>query len=216
MSILKQKEVPLGLLVITAFIMLLEYYFDVSGLHYLANELKIWVVILSSFALVIGGFSLIRRIYKNISTRKEGEWIYDIIGTILLVAMLFAGFYYGTDSYQWGYLFDNFYYAARATMYASGAFYVYSTFYRAMRVRNWDSAIMVSFAILMILGVAPIYGLISPQFETVKLWLQDLGQLGARRGFDLSTTMGLSLLTLRIMVGMETSAIGLIPGIEEE
>jgi len=101
-------------------------------------------------------------------------------------------------------------------MYASGAFYVYSTFYRAMRVRNIDSAIMVGFAVIMILGVAPIYGLISPEFQTLKIFLQDVGQLGARRGFDLSTTMGLALLTLRIMVGMETSAIGLIPGVEEE
>jgi len=216
MSFLKHKEVPLGILVVCSFIMLLEYYFQITAITKLASELKVWVVILSSFALVIGGFSLIRRIYRNISTRRKGQWIYDVIGSILLVAMLFAGFYFGTESYQWGWLFDNFYYAARATMYAAGSFYLYSTFYRAMRVRNTDSFIMISFCIIVLLGIAPIYGLIWPGFSTIQTWLQDIGQLGANRGFQLSATIGLSILTFRIMIGMETSAIGLIPGVEEE
>jgi hypothetical protein len=101
-------------------------------------------------------------------------------------------------------------------MYASGSFYVFSTWYRAMRVRNIDSAIMIFFAVLMILGVAPIFALISPEFLTIKDFLQNIGQLGARRGFQLSATMGMAILTLRIIMGMETSAIGLIPGVEEQ
>jgi hypothetical protein len=216
MSLLKQKELPLGLLVICGIIMLVEYYFNIPALSAVANELKVWVVILSSFALVIGGFSLLRRIYRSLSTRRGTALIYDLIGLCLLVSMLFAGFYYGTTSYQWGWLFDNFYYAVRATMYASGSFYVFSTWYRAMRVRNIDSAIMIFFAILMILGFAPIFALISPEFLTIKDFLQNVGQLGARRGFQLSATMGMAILTLRIIMGMETSAIGLIPGVEEQ
>ena len=216
MSFLKQKEIPLGILTICGVLMLLEYYFQIPALNYATDELKVWVVILSSFALVIGGFSLLRRMYRNISTRRPGYWQYDVIGTILLVCMLFAGFYYGTTSYWWGWFFDNFYYSARATMYACGAFYIFSTWYRALRVRNVDSLIMVGFAVIMTMGIAPIFGLISPQFAVIKSWLETVGQMGARRGFQLSTTMGLAILTLRIIVGMETSAIGLIPGAVEE
>lgn len=216
MSFLKHKEVPLGILVVCGVLEIIAYYFDLPDklLSRAAGELQVWVVVLTSLALLFGGFSLIRRIYRTVSLRQTG-WVYDIVGLIFLIVMLFTGLYFGTSSYQWGFLFDNFYTAVRSTMYSAGTFYVYSTWYRAMRVRNIDSLIMVAFAVLMILGVAPVFGLISPQFSAFKDYLSNIVQLGAMRGFQLSTNIGLSILALRIIIGMESSAIGLIPGAEE-
>jgi len=216
MSFLKQKEIALGILVLSGVFMIVSYYFDLPGkqLSRVASELTVWVVILSSLALLFGGFSLLRRNYRTISLRQKG-WTYDIIGLVFLIMFLIAGLYYGQSSYQWGFLFDNFYYAARSTMYSAGTFYIYSTWYRAMRVRNLDSLIMVAFAIIMMLGTAPIFGLVYPGFGDIKTYLMNVGQLGAMRGFQMSTNIGLCVLSLRIIVGMETSAIGLIPGVEE-
>jgi hypothetical protein len=216
MSFLKHKEVPLGLLVICSFVMLFEYYFNIPALTSVADELKVWVVILSAFALVIGGFSLLRRIYRHISRRTPGEWQYDVIGLLLLIAMVGFGLGTGTGSYWYRWFFDNFYYSSRSTMFSCGGYYVYSTFYRAMRTRNIDATIVVAFAVTMLIGAAPIYHLVFPGILPIYNWIQDFGQIGAMRGFNVAMTMGLTLLTLRIMMGMETAAIGLIPGVEEQ
>jgi hypothetical protein len=215
MSFWKMKEIPLGIVVVTGLLMLAEYYLNIPALSAMADELKSWVVILGALAMIIGGFSLLRK-HVNRIIRRDRDWIYSVMTLVLLVSMSVTGLLYGANSYSWKWFFDNWYMAARQAMYASGTFYMYSTFYRAFRIRNWDSAVIVVAAALILMGIAPIYGLLWEGFLPIKDWLSDVGQLGATRGMNISVTIGMLLLALRVILGMETSAIGLIPGSEEE
>ncbi len=125
-----------------------------------------WYVIISGFALLLGIDSLILYHWRKVR-RGDKDRLYSIVLIFSFFIALFWGFWawykYGgpfasNSSYLW--LFSNVYLPLDATMFSLLAFFIASAAYRAFRVRNLESALLLISASVVMMGRVPIGGYI--------------------------------------------------------
>jgi hypothetical protein len=106
--------------------------------------------------------------------------------------------------------------AVRGTSYASCGFYTFSTYFRAFRLRNIDTAFLLAGWFMIVFRNWPMTPVFAPWLDELGVWVASVGQMGGSTAFSLSAAIGMAMLGLRTMVGMETAAIGMIPTGEVE
>jgi hypothetical protein len=216
MAFLKQKEIPLAIVAICGVLMIIRFLFDVPGLNETADEVVSWGVILSAFAVIWGGVGLVRKRVTAIARMDWHEIPTAVFGLVLLVLMVVFDLYLGTDSYQYKWFFSYWYMAVRGTSYASCGFYTFSTYFRAFRLRNIDTAFLLAGWFMIVFRNWPMTPVFAPWLDELGVWVASVGQMGGSTAFSLSAAIGMAMLGLRTMVGMETAAIGMIPTGEVE
>ncbi len=226
-------QLPLVLTFVAGMIPIVAFFFTdrATVIKWPANQLERWLVIVAGFALLLGVVNVVQGNIRKIERRGKG-WQYAVF---LLVGLLgfgimgilsaigvgpFQGIGMRPDGghtpFSWGtrYFFEP----LQATMFALLAFYVASAAFRAFRVRNLEATILLSAAVLVMLGRIPLG-------ETLLAWLPWAGShawLGeftewlmtkpnaaAQRGIMIGAALGAASLSLRVILGIERSYLGL-------
>jgi len=190
-----------------------------------ANWLEQDMVIVSGFALLLGVVNVVQSNVKKIERRDKG-WLY---AAVLLFGMVFMGFFGAAGAGRWfglpgignfengnptpfawgsNYLFTP----LQATMFALLAFYIASAAFRAFRIRNVEATILLVAAVIVMLGRIPI----GESMLGGKLWLPHLTEWlmqtpngAAQRGIIIGAALGAASLSLRVILGIERSYLGL-------
>ena len=190
-----------------------------------SNWLEQDMVIVSGFALLLGVVNVVQGNVRKLERREKG-WVY---AAVLLFGLVFMGFFgaagagrwfglpgignytNGTPTpFAWGsnYLFTP----LQSTMFALLAFYIASAAFRAFRVRNVEATILLIAAVVVMLGRIPIgesmFGgkLWLPHFTE---WLMQVPNGAAQRGIIIGAALGAASLSLRVILGIERSYLGL-------
>lgn len=184
-------------------LMLLDYYLKVPVFKTMAQYVRSWAVIVSAFALGLGGVSLFRVHSANLQKGRRGFFSAVLLAGMAL--MLVVGLASGTSSKAYTFLFNNVVVACGTTMYSMLAFYLASASFRAFRARNVEAAILLAAAVIVMLGRVPIGEAISPALPKATKWVMDVPNTAGQRGIMICSALGYLSISLRMLLGLERS-----------
>lgn len=177
------------------------------------TQLDEWMVIIASFALLLGIISMIQVNLAKVRRRQKG-WIFSII--ILLSFAIMASFgLFGRQGeredgslYPFTWVFQNMYSPMQATMFSLLAFYVASASYRAFRVRNVEATLLLIGALIIMVGRIPLGQAMIPVSADVAEWLMQFPNTAAQRGIIIGAALGAASMSIRVLVGIERPYLG--------
>ncbi len=104
--------------------------------------------------------------------------------------------------------YDHVFAPCNATMFALLAFFIASAAFRAFRARNTEAALLLTAAILVLLGRAPIGRLINDNLPDITNWIIDVPNNAGRRAIIMGAALGAIVTGLRVLLGMERQHVG--------
>jgi hypothetical protein len=224
------KRVPLLLATISGLVPILSSVFSTPGnqLQTATDSFERALIIISGFALLLGVVNVLQNNLKKISKRASG-WPYALalLVGLFLTAILGLNQAFtrsGPGVWRWGeltafeWIQDAGFKPLQATMFSLLAFYIASAAFRAFRVRNVEATILLVSAMVVMMGINP-YGLMlfgwlpevggKPFVQWLTDWVLDTPNSAAQRGIIIGAALGAAAMSLRVLLGIERSYLGL-------
>lgn len=219
-------QLPLLLTAAAGLIPILAFFIDedVRWSTVLKDRLEKYMVIIASFALLLGVVNVVQSNIKKIERRQKG-WQYGATLLLGLVGMgttgilsafrvgPFQGIGFRPDGtptpFQW--LSQSIFNPLQATMFSMLAFFMASAAFRAFRARNVEATILLVAAGVVMLGRIPLGETLlggNPALAKFTDWLMDWPNAAAQRGILIGAALGAASLSLRVIVGIERSFLG--------
>jgi len=181
-----------------------------------------WLVIVYAFAVLLGVVSVVQSNSRKIARRDKG-WPYAAVLLAGLTIMgglgimgnfgIFGGITLdaaGRETpFQWAY--SNVFLPLQATMFSLLAFYMASASFRAFRARNLAAGLLMVSAIFVMFGRIPT-GEAVPYVPEITEWIMDNPNAAAQRGIIIGAALGAASMSLRVILGIERSHLGLGKG----
>jgi hypothetical protein len=223
-----KKQIPILLCFLAGLLPIVSFFFTTPqwgtdnphGFLAASNDtLEQWLVVVSAFALLLGVVSVFQVNLKKISNRGQG-WLNAIWLLVSMVVMAFWGILnawdlsffgiQGETGFEW--IFDAIFQPLQATMFSLLAFYVASAAFRAFRVRNLEAGLLLGAAMVVMLGINPYVVKFLPFLPSWTNWILNFPNAAAQRGIIIGAALGAASMTLRILIGIERSWLGLQKG----
>ena len=188
--------------------------------HPLAGRLREmlaqWSRIIGGFAVLLGIYSLVR-LHCTRMGRRETGWGYSFFFFAGFLGMTFAALHNGgqwfwNDAssmppvYRW--LYVHMFTAMGATMFSVLGFFIASAAYRTFRAKTVSAAILLSVAIVVMLGRAPLGGLITHYIPDVAEWIMMVPNTAAKRAVMFGVCFGVVATSFKIIFGIERTYLG--------
>jgi hypothetical protein len=157
-----------------------------------------WAIIVAAFAMVLGFFNVLTVHVNKILRFKQG-WFYSIFLVLTMMVVLILGLIEGPQGSLTSRIFQYILFPLQATIFSLLAFFVASAAYRAFRVRNWESALLVIFGVIVLLGQVPLWGALTSSKE----WILGVLSMAGSRGILLGAALGTVATGLRVLLGID-------------
>jgi hypothetical protein len=177
-----------------------------------------WMVIIASFALLLGVVSMVQVNLARVRRRQKG-WIFGVIVLISFAMMTVFGLLPtslgggqgerpdGTLApFTW--VFQFMYAPLQSTMFSLLAFYVASASYRAFRVKNVEASLLLVGALAIMFGRIPLGKIILPFAPDLAEWIMQFPNTAAQRGIIIGAALGAASMSIRVLVGIERPYLG--------
>ena len=202
-----RQQLPLTIIFVIGVFMALQYFVPHQSSEFIYEYALDWVIIIGVFAMALGLWSLFLVHFAKIQKKSAG-WGYSTIAILGLVYMLIAGALWGIEEGSpFMKIFWYIYTPIQATMFALLAFYIASAAYRAFRVRNILSTILLSAALLLMLRLIPI-GPLSGPIQDIDPWILGVPNLAAKRAIIIGVGLGIVATAIKVVLGIERSYLG--------
>lgn len=209
------RFVPWLITLVAGVAMIADYFVPHRVFAAITAEIKQWGLIVVAFTYVLGVANVLRIQGKKIS-RREQDWPYGLILVLSLLVMAGLGIFHdhqGEKSpFIW--IYNAMYDPLGATMFSLLAFFITSAAYRAFRARSTQAILLLSAAILVMLGQVPVGAAIwGPDsflggFPGVKDWIMDVPNLAGKRAILMGAALGAVSTGLRVILGLERAHLG--------
>lgn len=190
-----------------ALVVMLNNFIEFDLLSSLAGDIKNFASIIAGFALFLGLIGIVR-LHSNNVIKKTPQRPYSLSLLVVLLIYLIVGLGFGQGSTQFKWIYDTIYGPLTATTYALLAFWVCSAAYRAFKIKNLESAILVICGLLVFFGVTPLSGLISPFFPSANTFISNIINVAGQRGLNIGIGIGILTFGFQIILGIERSWMG--------
>jgi hypothetical protein len=166
------------------------------------------VVVIASFALGLGAYSLIVRNVQII--RKKGKMmLFSIALLVTMFIFIITGLYTGSiTSPEYSFIYNSIIVPASQALYGMSTFFIASASYRALRAKSIESIICLSAAILIFFLNAPIFGVINPVLPLLGKQVWDTSISTGMRAILIGIGIGTLAVGLRIIIGQEKAPLG--------
>jgi len=199
-----KRVLPAAIAMAAGFLVLVDFFFDNLYLNALGVTLINWVVIIAAFALILGFLNVLGFHLQKIIQRQEG-WPYSIALLVVAGTVLFGGL----TSVQ-GYraplvraVFDYVQAPLQASIFSLLAFYIASAGYRAFRVRNFETFLLVVACLVVLVGQAPLARYLWEQLPALKDWVLGVPSTAGARGILIGVALGSLATGVRVLVGLD-------------
>lgn len=204
---LKRIEIPIALTIIATLLQVVPYYLDIPPVKAAAEQVSTLVLTIVAMATFVGVISIVQVHGKRIQRRTSG-WAFSIIVVLLAAVMILTGlpfdeFGLGVDNVIFQYLFTNALTPLGGTMYSIIAFFITSAAFRAFRLKNVESGIVLIAGTLMVMSNAPIFVNAFPPFATIGLWIRNVPNMATMRAIMIGAALGAISLAIRTLMGIE-------------
>jgi hypothetical protein len=202
-----RREIPTGICLIAGTILLVEYFFKVPALKSMVGQMLNWRTIIFAFTLALGAGNMLR-IHGNRVIKGHKESLYSGVLLVGLLGAFTMATTLKTTHPTYMFMWNNILTPGFATSFAMTAFAVTSSAYRAFRVRNPMSAVLMVAAILVMFGRVGLGQAIWPDSAAISDWIMKVPNTAAMRGIEIGAALGSVAVGLRIILGVERSALG--------
>ena len=207
MSKVNLRDIALVITPIVGFFILFSYFVKSPEVNSAASLLTKIVTVIMGLAGLLGIGNLTKIHLKRV-THKSKNWIPSLVLLISMYIPLVIGLLLTRKCPTYTYIYSKIYTPVSMSFFAILSFYILSGAYRAFRVRNFESLIMVGSAIIVFLGNAPISGLLWGGFPAVTLWLFIAPNAAGYRGILIGIAIGLIITGIRTLLGRERGYLG--------
>lgn len=195
------------LLLIGAISALATYYLAIPQVDAIFNEFNTWTMNINSFMLFTGVITVGMRYVRGVTKRDSDVWPFQLYALIYIIVWVILGETSGMYStfYQKAFLSTKI--ALHIAIIGQIIFFICSAGYRTLRINNARTALLAGCALLMVIANAPWmagYPVIS---QTLAYWLLDNPQMAASRAVIISGGVGAVIVGIRILLGLEKSAL---------
>jgi len=224
-----RRQVPLLICFVAGIVMLSQNF--IPPLTWIYQQALEWARIISAIALFIGLISLVR-VHTMKLKRKAPNYRYSYVTLFALCYMIIAGFltkygvfvklHAGCDPGSAGEwivtalekalnfqeIFLNVQIPIQATMFSLLAFYIASAAFRAFKARTFEATLLLIAAMIVMLGRVPL-GQMIPGVKEITVWILDVPNTAAKRGIMIGVGLGMASTSLKIMLGIERTYLGM-------
>ena len=210
-----KQAVPWFLTLVAGALMIGDFFVPHRTFAGMVQELQQWGLIVVAFTQVLGVANILQ-LHSRRFARRGSDWPYSIVLVACLLGMAGLGIFHSHDDpagpFLW--LYDTVYDPLAATMFALLAFFITSAAYRAFRARSTEAVLLLSAAVLVMLGQVPVgAALWGPDsflggFPGVKDWIMDVPTLAGKRAILMGAALGAISTGLRVILGMERAHLG--------
>jgi len=209
MEVIRKKELSIIITSVCFLITFLPYFFNLPAVDAVAKHTVNWSLITTYFMAPVGLYYLTQYNVSGILKRREG-WPYGLITVVLVYYMVIVGLVYGTTDTKFQFFYDAFALSMTAMVGGLYGFYFLAAGGRAFRARDSRAAILLIAAFVILMRNAPIGVLIWKGFGPTGAYVMDVLVASANRAFKIGTATAGIALGLRILLGRETSQIGIV------
>lgn len=202
-----RRSLPLAIGFVVGIIMLGEYFFNNAFLNSLGAELNNWRIILVAFSMGLGAVNLLR-VHGRTIVRKDKNWDASVLMLISLVGFTTMGIIAGPNSTMYNWCWNNIYQPAYSGVAALLAFMITSASYRAFRVKEWQSFLLMVAAVIVMLGQVGIGMVVYEGIPQWSRWIMAVPNAAGMRGITIGGALGAIALSLRVILGLERGYLG--------
>jgi hypothetical protein len=206
-----KKQIPLAIAFIFGILLFVQYFVP-SRFSEDAYTLYLdWVIVIGIFGSVLAYYSILRLHIMKVAKMAK-DWPFSLITLSAIAAMIIAASIEGQHANS---TFDNMYnymlVSIEATIFSMLAFYIASAAYRSFRARSMQATALLVAAVIVMLGRIPFgqyIGIGGVNLVDLANWILDVPNMAAKRGIFLGIGMGMLLLALKLVLGIERSYLG--------
>ena len=213
-----RRELPLLLVVVTAFPIILNRFVDDPMLLNYWTTLGSWTSYISMIAWGLGVIYLFNGEYHSMQmNRSKGIVPVIMFGILVVFSLLLVGMsiMYANwstmqlgithPSYVWWY--NGFYGAQSQAFYGLMFLYLMSASYRMLRFRNLEASILLLSGIIYTLRNTSIFNLYFPWMMPLGEWINNIGYTGGYNAALICMAFGSLLIGCRQLLGRERTAV---------
>lgn len=222
-----RRSIPLMITFITGMVLILGYFVTRGPLHLMYESFSDYFAIITVFAFILGGGSLVKLHLRRIANRSQ-DWTYSIVTLAGFVVTLIIGLFKMGNPTGWAgevlqsgswlqFIFDGVFTPLAATMFALLAFFVASASYRAFRARTREATILLVAASIILLGRTPIGGFLTSwlpeslsflELPNLANWIMAWPNTAGQRAIMIGIALGVVATSIRIIFGIERNYLG--------
>lgn len=208
-----KRQIPILLAIGASLIPVVAFFVPTRGVTRLNQTLDEWMVIIASFALLLGIVSMVQVNLAKVRRRSSG-WLYGLIVLVTFAIMAAFGVFGRQGErpegglYPFTWVFQFAFAPLQSTMFSVLAFYVASASYRAFRVRNVEATLLLIGALIIMIGRIPLGQSIHPFVPQLAEWIMKIPNTAAQRGVIIGAALGAAAMSIRVMVGIERPYLG--------
>jgi hypothetical protein len=230
-----RREIPLIICFVMGTMMAVQFFIPHQLSVGLYQYMLQWLIIVLTFAMLLGIGSLIKIHSYKIRFKREG-WGYSIVALIGLGMSLFTGFagilgqlIFGNEPMAGGFfgglvytfintgigqesafmwLYNYIQIPMQATMFSLLAFFIASASFRTFRARSLEAFLLLVAAVIVMLGRVPLEGLVGDWLPRLAEWILNYPNMAAKRGIMIGVGLGAMSTALKIILGIERSWLG--------
>lgn len=200
MSILRRKEIPMSLYIIAMVFLLFSNYTGIAS--NIASDVRSWGIAIATFAALIGVISISYLNIIKIYEKRDG-WPYSIVMFVCFIVFFVCAYVY-EPGYTWIISCIS---IPLGAAFLSG-FNTLGVIFRGSHVRSYWSAIIIFSVIITALYMVSIGPVIWPGIIDIAVWIKDYPTTGVFRAVTMGIGIGLLMLVVRAILGMEKSYLG--------
>jgi hypothetical protein len=215
---------PLTVTFLCGVFMIISFFFnEKTPASEVSGKLKEWLIILAAFAAVLGIGNIVQVSWHRIRHREDTFYKATLLVCLVVTAVL--GFVFGTqidiqsnplignwhegDTNPFFWIYYNVQLPLNATMFSLLVFFITSAAYRAFRIRSVEAGILLATGVIVMLGQVPKgVPFLGEHIAVLKDWLMEVPNVAAKRAITLGAAMGVTAMSLRIILGIERSYLG--------
>ncbi|MDP2858657.1 MAG: hypothetical protein Q8P50_11865 [Bacillota bacterium] len=197
----------LAIAVVVGIGMTLDYFVKLPALNNSMADVRNWMPIVTSFAVMVGAAGLLNVHYRNIQ-RKRGVWYNSVVLWVVMMWTIVWGISFGTADKTYIFVFDNVLTSSSTTLSAVGALYLGSSAFRAFRATNVNAAVLLLSGSIVMLAQVPIGEAISGWIPAMGDWIMNILNTAGQRGIMIASGIGFMTVCVRIMLGYNRSYLG--------
>ncbi len=201
-----KRILPTAVAIGAGILTLAGYLFPVAPFSEVRDALVQWAVVVAAFAFILGFFNILRVHLGQMSRRASG-WGYSLV----LVLAAFVSFLLtigglATDSVRAAsdWWFGNVLYPLQAAAAGLVAVVLALSAFRLFRHRrNAETLFFFVGVLVVLLGTVPLPGALGERLAALREWWMSVPALAGMRGFLIGVGLGVLLVGLRVIVGMD-------------
>ncbi len=208
-----RRQLPLLIAMLTGLVFAAQYYVPHPASEALLTSVTKWMQIIGGFALILGITSLFH-VHATKIRRREAGWGYSLILYGGVLGTVAAGILArGKESVEgamtvFGWVYGFVMVPLQGTMFALLAFFIASAAYRSFRARSREAAVLLTAAVIVMMGRVPLGEYLLPISGDLSQWILNVLNASVRRAILIGISLGAVALSFKIIFGIERSYLG--------